>query len=60
MGAWPIVLDWTKNTRFIYKRELTNAVALKDGLSVVVYYHSPLFGKPFVTKVVWENGAVRK
>ncbi len=52
----PLVLDWTRNTVFVHNRQLTNAVALKPGLSGTVYYRSPLFGKPFVTKVIWENG----
>jgi hypothetical protein len=52
----PLVLDWTKHTLFVRNLELTNAVALREGLSATVYYHSPLFGKPHVTKVVWENG----
>ena len=52
----PLVLDWTRNTVFVHNRQLTNALALREGLSGTVYYHSPLFGKPYVTKVIWENG----
>ena len=29
---------------------------LKHDTRTVVYYRTPLFGKPFVTKVVWVNG----
>lgn len=52
----PLVLDWTKHTLFVHNSQLTNALALRTGLSGTVYYHSPLFGKPYVTKVIWENG----
>ena len=52
----PLVLDWTKHTLFVHNWQLTNAVALREGLAGTVYYHSPLFGKPYVTKIVWENG----
>lgn len=52
----PMVLDWTKDTRFVHNWQSTNAVGLREGLSATIYYHSPFFGNPYVTKVVWENG----
>lgn len=52
----PLVLDWTKHTRFVHDSQLTNALALKAGLSGTVYYRSPLFGKAYASKIVWENG----
>lgn len=39
------------DTRFIKNRKFTNHNALKSALRAYVYYRSPLFGKPFVTKV---------
>lgn len=52
----PLVLDWNKDTIFVHNWQMTNAVALREGLSGTVYYHSPFFGNPYVTKVIWENG----
>jgi hypothetical protein len=43
------------DTRFIKGWKFTNDTALKMGLRACVYYLSPFFGKPFVTKVVWTN-----
>lgn len=42
-----------RDTRFIKDRKFTDAGALTEGLRACVYYRSPFFGKPFVTKVVW-------
>ena len=41
------------DTQFIKDWKFTDAAALKEGLRACVYYRSPFFGKPFVTKVVW-------
>jgi len=35
---------------------ITDPGSLKEDLRACVYYRSPFFGKPFVTKVVWTNG----
>ena len=43
------------DTRFIKDWKFTNDTALKSGLRACVYYRSPIFGKPFVTKVVWTS-----
>lgn len=40
-------------TRFIKNWKFTDSGSLKEGQRACVYYRSPLFGKPFVTKVVW-------
>lgn len=55
-GKRPLLVDWNKHTWFIHNGRVTNAVALTEGVRVAVFYHSPLFSKPFVTKVVWSNG----
>jgi hypothetical protein len=52
----PSVFAWNRDTLFVHNWQLTNSVALREGLSGTVYYRSPLFRKPSVTKVVWENG----
>jgi hypothetical protein len=51
------VKDYTK---FIKNWKFTNSGSLKEGQRACVYYRSPLFGKPFVTKVVWTNGQAQK
>ena len=55
-GKGPVVLVWKNDTRFLHNWRFTNAATLKEGTTAVVYYRAPLFGKPFATKVVWENG----
>jgi hypothetical protein len=42
-----------RDTRFLEDWKFTDAGALKEGLRACVYFRSPFFGKPFVTKVVW-------
>jgi hypothetical protein len=34
-----------------------SATELKVGMDVTIYYHSPFFGKPYATKVVWTNNS---
>ena len=43
------------DTKFIKDWKFTDSASLKEGLRACVYYRSPFFGKPFVTKVVWTN-----
>lgn len=43
------------DTKFIKDWKFTDSTSLKAGLRACVYYHSPFFGKPFVTKIVWSN-----
>lgn len=51
---------WKKDTRFVRDGKFEPAGALKKGAKVCVYYHSPFFGRPFATKVVWQNDAPEK
>lgn len=43
------------DTRFIKDWKFVGAASLKEGLRACVYYRSPFFGQPFVTKIVWSN-----
>ncbi len=52
----PLTVVWKRDTQFIHDWKFTDSAALKEGLRACVYYRSPFFGKPFVTKVVWVNG----
>ena len=56
-GKGPSVLALTRQTRFIHNWKFTPASELKTGAHATVYYRTPFFGKPFVTKIVWLNGA---
>ena len=51
----PLVVDWKPDTSFIRGGEFDRADSLKEGARVCVYYRSPFFGRPFVTKVVWQE-----
>lgn len=56
-GKGPSALALTKQTKFIHNWEFAPASELKTGAHATVYYRRPFFGKPFVTKIVWVNGA---
>ena len=56
-GNAPTELALTRQTKFIHNWHFAPADELKDGTRAVVYYRTPFFGKPFVTKVVWVNGS---
>lgn len=56
-GKGPSDLALTKRTTFVHNWKFAPASELKPGKRAVVYYRSPFFGKPFVTKIVWVNGA---
>lgn len=56
-GKAPIEYGLTRQTEFIHNRHFVTASELKTGTKAVVYYRTPFFGKPFVTKIVWINGA---
>lgn len=56
-GKGPSDLALTKRTMFLHNWKFAPASELKPGKRAVVYYRSPFFGKPFVTKIVWVNGA---
>ncbi|MCL4787886.1 MAG: hypothetical protein KJ070_14020 [Verrucomicrobia bacterium] len=55
-GKAPTDLALTSQTKFIRNWHFAPADELKDGTRAVVYYRTPFFGRPFVTKVVWVNG----
>lgn len=57
IGQAPTELALTRQTRFIHNWHFAPGDELKDGTRVVVYYRTPFFGRPFVTKVVWVNGS---
>lgn len=52
----PLAVVWKADTRFVRNWQFTTADSLQEGARACVYYRSPLFGKPFVTKIVWTNG----
>jgi hypothetical protein len=56
-GNVPTELALTSQTKFIHNWHFAPVDELKDGTRAVVYYRTPFFGRPFVTKVVWVNGA---
>ena len=56
-GKGPAVLALTKQTKFIHNWKFAPASELKKAAHATVYYRTPFFGKPFVTKIVWVNGA---
>lgn len=51
----PLDVDWKPDTSFVRGGEFDRADSLKEGARVCVYYRSPFFGRPFVTKVVWQG-----
>jgi len=55
-GKAPAELALTRQTKFIHDWHFAPASELKPGTHAVVYYRTPLFGRAFVTKVVWVNG----
>jgi hypothetical protein len=54
--AETLELVWIQRTKFLKNWKFSDAASLKEGQAVVVYYHSPFFGKKFAIKVVWQNG----
>lgn len=56
-GGHPLNVMLNRDTRFIHNWKFTDSASLTQGLRACVYYRSPFFGKPFVTKIVWSNGA---
>lgn len=51
----PVTFAIRRDTRFLKNWKFADGTSLKEGLHACVYYRSPFFGKPFVTKVVWTN-----
>lgn len=52
----PVEFALTRQTRFLRNHTPVTADELKPGAKAVVYYRSPFFGKPFITKVAWSEG----
>ena len=50
----PLRLAWKADTSLVRNGQFDTTEALKAGAQVCVYYRTPFFGKPFVTKVVWQ------
>ena len=53
----PLNVVWKPDTKFIHNWKFAPASELKPGKHATVYYRTPFFGKPSVTKIVWINGA---
>ena len=49
----PKKLIWKPDTQFLRDLKPVPATELREGTHVTIYYHSPFFGKPYATKVVW-------
>lgn len=54
-GKGPSNLALTRQTEFLHNWKFAPASELKPGTHATVYYRTPFFGKPFVTKIVWLN-----
>ena len=52
-GGKPLEVIWKKDTQLIHNWKFDSAASLKDGGKVCLYYRSPIFGRPFATRVVW-------
>ena len=50
IGALSFV--WNTRTTFVANMQLANSTILKQGARVKVSYHRPLFGRPFVSRVM--------
>lgn len=55
-GKAPSQLVITRQTKFIHDWQFASASEVKPGTKAVIYYRTPFFGKPFITKVVWSHG----
>ena len=51
-GERPLEFVWKRDTKFLKNSNFESASALNQGGRACVYYHTPFFGKPFVTKVI--------
>lgn len=49
----PATFAVKRQTKFIKDWKFADSSAVKEGMRACVYYRSPFFGKPFVTKIVW-------
>lgn len=55
----PLTVVLKRETKFIRNWKFTEQDSLSEGHRACIYYRSPLFGRPFVTKVVWTTTATR-
>lgn len=46
-------LVWNRSTRFMRDGKAASENELKTGTQATIYYRSPFFGKPFITKLAW-------
>lgn len=51
----PVEFALTRQTRFLRNHTPVTDDDMKPGAKAVVYYRSPFFGKPFITKVAWSE-----
>jgi hypothetical protein len=45
--------EWNRQAQFVQDGKFATDDALNPGTAVRIRYHSPIFGKPFVTKVIF-------
>lgn len=45
--------EWNEDTKFLRDWKSKTSADLKQGVAVRIRYHSPIFGKPFVTRVIF-------
>jgi hypothetical protein len=46
-------LLWNRGTQFLRDGKVASENELKTGTQATIYYRSPFFGKPLITKLVW-------
>jgi hypothetical protein len=56
---FPREMVWNRSTSFVENRQFVDAAKLREGIKVRVYYHSPFFGRPYLTKVAWNTTATQ-
>lgn len=53
----PLEVIWKGDTRFVKDWKFDAPTTLKSGMRACIYYHSPFFGKPFITKITWTSNS---
>lgn len=56
-AAASLELIWKRDTRFIENNHFVDSASLRKGTQIAAYYHTPFFGKPYLSKVVWSRPA---
>jgi hypothetical protein len=54
-GRGPQIVVWNSDTEFLCDGKTVPVTELKEGTHATIFYHSPFFGKPFATKIIWVN-----